>query len=248
LTPIGGVQRSHSTSTSVTIVEPKLYFETVAAEYQRLATAARRGDIGAAKTLYQVLDACSGAPRTAEVLQRMVAEIDSQGGFQRPEQLDDARRDLAEQLERCKYFSGEQIRSLREWLVVAAEAGDASARRAYIERGAPPVTDDGSYPAAARAHRQLIDRYVAEELAAGNIEVLRSASWTFSMGNGVRADPELAYAYTYAYGLAANRDSDSFRRLLSTLAARVPAGRLEEARRFGAQLYTDCCRRDAPTG
>jgi TPR repeat protein len=225
---------------------------------------ANSGDAEAARRLGKALANCNDfVPISDEQIENIVVEDAAKGVSVRqngrqlaPEEMLSTLQLLVAQRNRdCKNISGlnetDANRKAFHWIERGAALGDADAQALY---GALAFMDFNNQTALGdaeqiRDRKQLATSYLQASLAQGDAMALLQLSSQYDAGRLFQHDPEMAYAYLYAYSLT-TRASDVVPELLAQLlAARAgtldPAA-LERARNEGLQLATCCEMTDAP--
>lgn len=168
----------------------------LAPAYARLAAAARAGDAAAAMTLFGVLAMCETSDR------------DTYAGAPAPRDTADAIGRLPTQIRecharrRCRSLDAEQRRDPLQWLLMAAEAGRASARIQFASglMFVSPGIDTLGHVA---RYRQVAHAWMREGAQQGSVVALEALAMMHSTPPGAGGrfdglapyDPALALAY-----------------------------------------------------
>lgn len=236
--------------------------KNLAAQFDSLAALANGGDIDAARALYDALLDCHDSPVNARELddfRRNVSDPSSLFATMTPDmrqrQIDERTRLYA----RCGDLSSFQHRSLADWALLVAEAGDAEARRRYAFVGKPTDLTDPqvqekyeAFVARAKGYlNEAIDHSDASALAAMATAYLPSVIRGNEQPFGI--DPEQAYAYFYAYGLTGDGDEmmihttkgtyNTIDGNLAKLEEQLTPEQIASARAKGQAIFDRCCRK-----
>ena len=149
----------------------------------------------------------------------------------------------------CKGVSGldepDAWKQAFQWIERAAALGDADAEATYGTLAFADVTDRDALVDAEkmRDRKQLAIDYAQRSLGAGDALALLHLSQYYGEGGLVPSDPEMSYAYLYAYSLTA-RASEIVPALLENIlaehAASLDDATRERARAEGQRLAA-CC-------
>ena len=216
-------------------------------EFPGLAAKAAKGDLIAARTLFYGLGACGSAP-TYERLQQIAQKSNHPSSkyavstAQGKANLDYARSWYAH----CGELTSDQRRSIRTWTALLADAGDSQARLGFADTNQPEELDAPDYPAREAAFQQQAKAYVNAEINDGNTDALLAMANGYSrspfsgQGTPFGIDPEMAYAYGYAYGLTTSPAIDVSRNLAG-LEEKLTPEQIKEAESLGTSIYQGCC-------
>jgi hypothetical protein len=210
-------------------------------EFADLSKRAAEGDLAAARTLFEELQAC--APATARSPQAAMALMERHVARRRQGEHRGADGSIVmarAMLQRCSGITDEQLATRARWGERLASAGDRLARLQYVDYAVPSATSP-DYPqrlaeAAARA-RSFLDPLVAS----GDAQALFAYGHYWNANRLVPRDPYRAYVHLHAYALAGIPEAHPAFSQLAALGTQLSAEERSTAEREGLALYTKCC-------
>lgn len=209
-----------------------------ATEYPELAREANSGDASAALELYEGLKLCVGVPSNDRAMQDYREQLASTNDVKSPRYAK-MLEFMEKQYAGCSRLTDEQRSSYKNWLATAAKLGNSDARVKFILEG--PSNNPDTYYRDLREYQADVDRYISEELTAGNKEALFAASTTYGHNGLSRPDPVKEYAYLYAYVLANNLTQGVIFDSLQRLGSGMSRDDLAAAVAQGESIYRSCC-------
>jgi len=217
--------------------------DDIAARYSELAKRAESGDAQAAKELYRALSSCDDIPRTQDQIDVRLSWAQAEYGAQ-SSQYQQQQDFLSRQVKRCSVLTPVQQASYRSWLEKAADLGDPQAKLDYVLGAAPhSALDNPAYAAELLRYRDKAKAFLNEELAAGSVDALLTASSAYGYNSLLPHDDVQQYAYLYAYVLATNQQ-EPYLTTLRAIEGRLSAENLNDARRTGEGIFQSCCLSD----
>lgn len=210
----------------------------LAKDYAALAEKANNGDANAALELYEGIKLCVGVPVTEQAMQDYRDQLATDYKLDSP-QYARSLSFMTRQYQGCSQFSTEQLGSYKNWLATAAKLGNDDAKVKFILEG-PPNNPD-SYYRDVREYQADAERYINEELSAGNAEALFAASVGYGKDGSLNPDPVKQYAYLYAYVLAKNNTQGVINDWLQKLGGLLSPSDLSAASTQGENIYRSCC-------
>ena len=234
----------------------------LASQFDEFARLARGGDRSAARALYEALQDCQNSPVNARELddfRRRVADPSSVFASMVPAERQRQVDERASLYEHCGDLSSFQRRSLSDWALQLAEAGDADVRLRYAFVGKPTDFTD---PELGKKYQAFVARaksYLEAAIDGGDPSALVAMAQAYmpSIIVGTELDQPFgvdlaqAYAYYYAYGLTGNvlativTDQATYNAvdgILARLEGQMTPQQLESAREAGRSIFERCCR------
>jgi hypothetical protein len=219
-------------------------------EFASLAKQATEGDLKAARTLFESLDRCSRAARSAVWLERGLAhhyhDLAKPRDTSKPY---DGRSEASiamnlEDFRRCNGVTDEHLASRVRWGKQLAEAGDYTARRTYYQYGAPKDIWELDYDQRFNQFRDQAWGYLQEQLDGGDYIALDHMASFYANRLTDYRDAYSEYVYLFAYAQA----KDSFARYsanarMAVIIEELTPEQVAAAERQGLALYQQCCRR-----
>jgi hypothetical protein len=155
--------------------------------------------------------------------------------------LDRRLQHLRDQFAHCAPLSAAQRGEWRDWLHLAAQAGDAQAQLRFVLEGAPDLAPNGRYWEELDRYRSDAARYLDAQLSRGNTGALWTAAVVYGNSKLFRHDEVQRVAYLRALLLSTGDTQGlSFQDWQSSANALTPEDRAR-SEALAAEIYRRCC-------
>lgn len=230
VSPRTGPRRAYSLSESVFPPEGD-----AAQAIEKLKPLALAGDARAAFLIFLKLHECARLPDAKA--QAVLADMSERAGASRGALHSSHERRKLE----CASVTG-SLTDRGRWLEMAAAAGDEQAQLLYAS--APEAVLGGSVqmlkdPEKTVQYKATALRYLNDLASRGSTDAMMRLAGAYEGGIIVTPDPVKAYAYYLVVDRAKPGVISSY--LMDSQLAKVPPGRVGEARDLARRIYASCC-------
>lgn len=235
------VQQAEAAASSAFHAIPgqRLPVDNVAVAFGALAAKARSGDLAAARSLFDALEACRRGPHTPEGLDAALMRASDAT----PERLEASRAMIRRRYAHCGGLTEAQLATRSQWGEQLAEAGDAMAQLQY-QHFVPLEAGEPDYQDRLRDARERAARYLDQQLRRGNAHALGALQSYYIANRLVGRDYYRSYVYGWAYVMSQQENLPPGHAAYLGLAnaeSHLTPAQVASARSEGTSLQRSCC-------